>query len=591
MELINSQLTTLPPVIGSLEGLERLWIDHNPLIDLPVEIGNLTNLEDLRLSATDVTSLPESIGNLSQLKFLDLSSSNLEFLADSIGKLSSLERLDLAGTNLEQLPNSISGLESLVELELQNSALQSLPEQLGELSRLEELDISNTPLQILPSSVGALSSLVSLRARGANLIELPPSIVGLISLRGLYLSENQLLELPEEIGQLSSLRVLEIAGNDLRELPDSIGQLAFIDSELFTESSPSEWIRLSTDGPLGTLQLSGGSDYLDGSAFLRYTDQLLYFLPLSEVGDSGDQARKELGLINPHPEPIRVQMRKISFDEESDPSQFIEQDLSPNSSYRIFLNDTFPGLTTGDYIIMEVLVGPGVAASGWGQIGEDDSLVNLTPFASPTGFLLFAPHVAWLSSFDTRLRLLNVWQGERVVSITVRNDQTQKTVSRVLPAGSVLDERLTGLFPEIEDFDGGLLVQSNGPGIAGDVLLHDTEFRTANLYPLIDILRETFVFSQVANTSDFFTGLALYNPGEEAAEVRIEVYDAAGQQVGIAERSLGAGEPLARLIEELIPETAGQIRGHIRLFSSLPLAAVQIFGDREQTLLALVPAQ
>ncbi len=42
---------------------------------------------------------------------------------------------------------------------------------------------------------------------------------------------------------------------------------------------------------------------------------------------------------------------------------------------------------------------------------------------------------------------------------------------------------------------------------------------------------------------------------------------------------MAAGTRVSRLLHELVPETTGQIRGHIVIESTRPLVAQQLFGD------------
>ena len=48
--LIYNQLSVLPPEIGQLQQLQKLWLDHNQLSILPVEITHLQQLEYLDIA-------------------------------------------------------------------------------------------------------------------------------------------------------------------------------------------------------------------------------------------------------------------------------------------------------------------------------------------------------------------------------------------------------------------------------------------------------------------------------------------------------------------------------------------------------------
>jgi len=97
VNLVSKNLTTLPPTIGNLKNLKRLWLSDNELRTLPPEIGNLTNLDTLDVSHNQIRVLPPEIGNLTKLKYLDLRNNRLTTLPPQIGNLTNLKRLYLRG--------------------------------------------------------------------------------------------------------------------------------------------------------------------------------------------------------------------------------------------------------------------------------------------------------------------------------------------------------------------------------------------------------------------------------------------------------------------------------------------------------------
>jgi Leucine-rich repeat (LRR) protein len=72
LDLGRQRLTILPPEIGQLTRLERLYLKDNQLTALPPEIGQLTALTELDVSNNQLTSLPPEIGQLTVLKELRL---------------------------------------------------------------------------------------------------------------------------------------------------------------------------------------------------------------------------------------------------------------------------------------------------------------------------------------------------------------------------------------------------------------------------------------------------------------------------------------------------------------------------------------
>ena len=100
----------LPPEIGNLTGLRRLYLQRNQLTELPPEIGRLINLWNLPLEDNNLTTLPPEIGNLASLTSLDLNRNSLTKLPPEIGNLTRLTELHLDENNLTELPTEMEAL-------------------------------------------------------------------------------------------------------------------------------------------------------------------------------------------------------------------------------------------------------------------------------------------------------------------------------------------------------------------------------------------------------------------------------------------------------------------------------------------------
>jgi hypothetical protein len=88
------------------------------------------------------------------------------------------------------------------------------------------------------------------------------------------------------------------------------------------------------------------------------------------------------------------------------------------------------------------------------------------------------------------------------------------------------------------------------------------------------------VFPHVADLDGFFTGIAIA-AGSTDASVSIEVFTPAGEPSGAGTVEIGANGQIARLLRELIPEFDGQNGGYIRVRSTAPVWAWQIYGTLE----------
>ena len=230
LKLINCQLTSLPPEIGSLTDLLSLDLRHNQLTSLPPEIGSLTRLKSLRLSNNRLTSFPPEIGSLTNLKSLDLSTNQLTSLPLEIIFLTKLTHLCIDRNRLDIFLPEICELIDLIRLDICRNQLRSLRSEIGQLSHLKSLNLARNNLKELPRQIGELTNLTRLDLRLNQLTSLPREIGNLIHLQSLDITENNLTYLPPEIGNLIHLQSLDISRNDLTKIPPEIGNLRHLTS-------------------------------------------------------------------------------------------------------------------------------------------------------------------------------------------------------------------------------------------------------------------------------------------------------------------------------------------------------------------------
>src|SRR5213594_3434921 len=99
------------------------------------------------------------------------------------------------------------------------------------------------------------------------------------------------------------------------------------------------------------------------------------------------------------------------------------------------------------------------------------------------------------------------------------------------------------------------------------------------------------VFSQVVEGGSFYTGLALLNPNNEPSIVTLDVFDTGGNRTGSAIVNLDSGEREAGLLSDFLQSNVNQFGGFVRITATRPIFALELFGSRNATFLASVPAQ
>ncbi len=166
-----SGLKSLPPEIGLLVGLKKLYLEDNDLKELPQEFSNLVGLECLNLSNNELKkiSLPPN------LKWLDISRNNIREVELPL----SLEYLDISCNLLGKIIHSVSRCVSLKYLDMSKNGVKSLPSEFFELVNLEYLNLSFNEISRIPPVISAISNLKYLDVAANTLLKLPSELQGL----------------------------------------------------------------------------------------------------------------------------------------------------------------------------------------------------------------------------------------------------------------------------------------------------------------------------------------------------------------------------------------------------------------------------
>ncbi|KAF7849000.1 hypothetical protein BT93_L1351 [Corymbia citriodora subsp. variegata] len=269
----NNFTGEIPASYGRLPALSALSLYSNLLNGtIPSFLGNLSELTLLEIGYNPFVQgpLPPEIGNLFRLERLWVAGSNLVGeIPSSIGKLTSLKNFDLAYNMLSgKIPDAIAGLRSVEQIELYDNNLSGeLPEAIGNLGNLRRLDLSQNSL------TGALTEKVatirfSSLSLNDNLFngEIPPVLASNPNLQQLKLFNNSFTgKLPADLGKNSGLVDFDVSGNSFTgKLPENLCsrgklQTIIVSNNRFTGSLPSslascdslEYVRISNNGLSG----------------------------------------------------------------------------------------------------------------------------------------------------------------------------------------------------------------------------------------------------------------------------------------------------------------------------------------------------
>ena len=235
--LYSNDLTGLiPPELGNLANLERLSLHGNDLTDpIPAELGGLANLKSLGLGANDLTGpIPQELGSLASLTSLNLAGNGLTgAIPTELGNLADLERLYLSGNDLTgPIPESFLGLDALERFHFGSNADLCAPGAIDFVNWLEGIEEASGPY-CNESDTDVLNQLYETTGgpdwtNSGGWLETPAleewygvTANSLGRVTALDLSRNRLVGgLPAKLGELAQMTELTIAGN-----PDLSGRL------------------------------------------------------------------------------------------------------------------------------------------------------------------------------------------------------------------------------------------------------------------------------------------------------------------------------------------------------------------------------
>jgi len=370
-------------------------------------------------------------------------------------------------------------------------------------------------------------------------------------------------------------------------------QLALLNSEIFkTGNTPGDWVGVSANQSLVTLAMIGGSGALDGISGLTDPQKTLYFPRVYQgaSGFNGEAADTRLVLVNPSDFPARIRLSSKGDSESS-----VELTIAARGLASASLPELFQAPPSGiNYLLVEVLGGEGIAGCAQVTLGGGQSLLVSPGLPVSGSDRIYAAQVGCGSGLVTSLRLINADTNNRKVQVRLIGDEGQILINSApitLLPGQLREEDLAVLFDlsEASLKAGSLEVVADGTGVLGDIVVYDRSLGYASSLPLTDRRFRSAVFGYVANGGNLYTGLALFNPSPSTAEVAVEVFSSDGQSKGRITLQLDQGKRIAKLLTELLPQTAGQNTGYVRVISSEAVIGSEFFGHFSQEFLSVVP--
>jgi hypothetical protein len=377
------------------------------------------------------------------------------------------------------------------------------------------------------------------------------------------------------------------------------GQLARLGRELFGGALPDPepgWVELkASHTDLGSFFQVGNSRVtrLDGSVAFEEACPFLIFTRLSEIPG---EITTYLSIANPGDNPVTVDLYLTDLADSLWFPIAIQTVQIPAHGLLYGSVEEIMGSTVAQGCLDAWVVEEDGLITGFAMIVKEsvpDFLIGLNGICSMGEPAVYSAQLASGSNLFTSLKIAN-YQEPQILDLEAIDEKgdlitgTQAAIS----AGEQFQFDVGDLFaldPK-ETVIGSLQIHSDGTGIVGDILFGfgDPPTAAANL-PFQSAPFTHAVFSHVANGAGYYTGLALYNPNSVFADVTVEIYDPDGLLTGTGLFTLAPWNRTARLLNELIPSTAGQVGGYVIVRSTEPIIGQQLFGSSSLSLLSAVP--
>ena len=396
---------------------------------------------------------------------------------------------------------------------------------------------------------------------------------------------------------------LPFPGNPSSYMIAPRAQLALLGHEIFGipfTTPQNGWVRISGSVPdVGGLYQIG--DYagrlLDGAAADTQTARVLRFTRVYEGAGAfrGQSASTFLSIANPNSASVTINLnlRGPQSNQALAPQQTVSlpgNGVLSGTVAEIF-NPTLP--VTNGWVDVQVTAGDGVAGFEMVRFPDVGTVVGLAGNSGDAPNQSYSAQLAVTPDYFTHLKLINTSNLARTVNLHAVAENGADLVAPVavhLESGQSLEQSADQLLGLVSPAVGSLKVDADGPGIIGDVLFGDpTTLRFAASCALESRKFRAAVFSHVANDSYYFTGLAVLNPTSRTASITLDVYTVSGQKTGSVVMQLGPGQRFSKLLTELLPVSAGQMKGFISLTSDQPILAQELFGDKSLSFLSAVP--
>lgn len=354
-------------------------------------------------------------------------------------------------------------------------------------------------------------------------------------------------------------------------------------------------------GTLDLSQLDGGTAIVDPSL-----EFVLTRVAVGPTGFRGQPASTSISLFNPGNEEVTVELvftpaapsgplagerQTPSLDSGARNGQVVSvtRTIAAGDFLEESVNQLFGNGFSSGYVRGRVTQGAGLAGFEVVQLESQTTVLGLNAAVDSSATRLYSAQLASQPGLFTNVNLINTSDQARQLTLSALLEDGSPVgppVEMTLLAGEAFSQDAGTLFGS-NNLVGSLEVATDGAGIVGDVIFGDADgFQFAAALALQAQPFSKAIFSHVANVPGFFTGLSFYysasqaapRQGASAANFEVEVFRPDGSSLGKSSRTLNPGSRISALVDELVPDSAGQAGGYVIVTSDQPLIGQMLFG-------------
>jgi len=374
----------------------------------------------------------------------------------------------------------------------------------------------------------------------------------------------------------------------------ALRQVALTTTEIFGAALPADqfgWMQATStsDGITGFFLFLDGSITLFDGADLPESARKLVVPRIRE----GEGYSTEINIINPGTQASDLDLQLFVGGQGAPKAATSPITVPAKGMVRLNLKQNFGLETVPDGTFL--LITGSAPIGGFEMVySQGQDLVGLNARPTSEGLdILYFPQMAVLGPWVTNLGLVNLSDTPIIATVSAREAsgklyeggalQGSNPAVISLPAGEAVYRDVAELFGFSGDntVDGWLKVESSGPAMTGFVTYGIPAFGSAAAVASQPEAMNRAIFSHVATSLGYFTGVALLNPGQIANPYRVMAFNKeTGSSLGVFDGVLQPGERISKLITELIPGDAadGQSGGFIWVKTEQPAYMTSLFG-------------